>query len=154
MNMKLVLGAVGAITALGGGGGGAYYYMAGGGAAAGAEQVAEESSEATGDPVYLPLDTLAAPVMRGNKVRQYVFLNVSLQIIDLENKAEVAILKPKIQDILLRELHRRSIISPGKGEQIDFVALKQRLLRQVRTVIAPGIVQDVLITNAMMGAKS
>lgn len=164
--MKKIVLIAGVVLLLGGGGAGAFIMM--GGDPPPAEDVAAEPvasgshssggshgaapTERSGDPIYLRMDDITAPVMRGNKIRHYIFLNISLEMSSNSARDDGTVLKPRLQDAFLRELYSRPNSTGDASGTIDFEGMKKRLLKQARAVLGQDKVIDVLITRAMRGA--
>ncbi len=147
MKKLIIIG--GAVLLLGGGGAGAFMMLGGEKDPAQAE-VAMPEIEISADPVYLRLDGLTAPIMKGSHVRHYIFLNISIEMVDDSARADASPLKPRLHDAFLREFYSKSI-AKGDGT-IDFTNVSKRLAKQAKKVLGEDQVLDVLITRAMRGA--
>ena len=147
MKKIVIIGA--AVLLLGGGGAGAFMMMGGDDKAAhGKAEVAEVA--VSKDPIYLRVDGLTAPIMKGSHVRHYIFLNVSVEMKDDSARSDASPLKPRLHDAFLREFYSKTI-ARGDGT-IDFANVSKRLTRQARKVLGEDKVIDVLVTRAMRGA--
>lgn len=147
MKKLIIIG--GAVLLLGGGGAAAFMMMGAKDDTAQAESVMPEIV-LNDEPVYLRLDGLTAPIMKGTHVRHYIFLNISIEMADDSARADASPLKPRLQDAFLREFYSKTI-AKGDGT-IDFGAVSKRLTKQARKVLGDDQVVDVLITRAMRGA--
>ncbi len=147
MKKIVIIGA--AVLLLGGGGAGAFMMMGGDEKAAHGE-VAMPEIVLSKDPVYLRLDGLTAPIMKGSHVRHYIFLNVSVEMIDDSARSDASPLKPRLHDAFLREFYSKTI-ARGDGT-IDFANVSKRLTKQAKKVLGEDQVVTVLITRAMRGA--
>lgn len=148
MKKLIVFGALGLLLA---GGGGAAFMMMSGGESAEAPGVAE-AVEPPSEPIYMRMEGLTAPIMRTNKIRHYIFLNVTMEMASNDARDEAMKLKPRLNDAFLREFYSRSVTERNGSGRIDFDALKQRLVKQANGVLGDGQVLDVLVTRAMRGA--
>ena len=146
-SMKKLIIIGGAVLLLGAGAGA--YMMMGGKDGAHAE-VSLPEIVLNKDPVFLRLDGLTAPIMKGTHVRHYIFLNVSLELVDDSARNDAGPLKPRLQDAFLREFYSKTI-ARGDGT-IDFDNVSKRLTKQAREVLGEDQVVNVLITRAMRGA--
>lgn len=147
MKKIIIIGA--AVLLLGGGGAGAFMMMGG------EDKTADKKAEMpeivmSKEPVYLRLDGLTAPIMKGTHVRHYIFLNVSIEMKDDGARSDASPLKPRLHDAFLREFYSKTIAS-GDGT-IDFANVSKRLTKQAKKVLGEDQVVGVLITRAMRGA--
>ncbi len=147
MKKLIIIG--GAVLLLGGGGAAAFMMMGGEDKPAQAEAAMPEIV-LSDDPVYLRLDGLTAPIMKGTHVRHYIFLNVSIEMADDSARSDASPLKPRLQDAFLREFYSKTI-AKGDGT-IDFANVSKRLTKQAKKVLGDDQVLGVLITRAMRGA--
>ncbi|HUN52262.1 MAG TPA: hypothetical protein VMU42_14150 [Candidatus Sulfotelmatobacter sp.] len=145
MNKKiLILGTLG--LALLGGGGGAYYMF---GMKKAPEQKAEPAAAVKPPPVFVQMDQMSIPILRGDRVNAYYFVAVSLQVADETKRTIVNDRMPLIKDAFLREVYMHSAMRPDAPDSLDFDALKQRFMSLARQILGPGVVDDVLITRAI-----
>lgn len=159
VNKKLLI-IVGAVVLLGGGGGGAAFMMMGGDPppaeeTAEAEAVVEDAQKAADlddDPIYLRMDGMTVPVLKGNRIRHYLFLNMMLEMNSEDDREKAARLKPRLHDAFLREFYSRSVIDSHVSGAIDFPKMKRRLIKQANKVLGNDGVRNILITRAMRGA--
>lgn len=147
MKKIVIIGA--AVLLLGGGGAGAFMMMGGDDKAAKGE-IAMPEIVMSKDPVYLRLDGLTAPIMKGTHVRHYIFLNISIEMVDDGARSDASSLKPRLHDAFLREFYSKTI-ARGDGT-IDFANVSKRLTKQAKKVLGEDQVVTVLITRAMRGA--
>lgn len=158
MNKKLLI-IVGAVVLLAGGGGGAAFMMMGGDpppeeetADAAAEEIAPKVTDLDDDPIYLRMDGMTVPVLKGNRIRHYLFLNMMLEMNSEDDREKAARLKPRLHDAFLREFYSRSVIDSHVSGAIDFPKMKRRLIKQANKVLGNDGVRNILITRAMRGA--
>lgn len=147
MKKIVIIGA--AILLLGGGGAGAFMMMGADDKAAKGENAMPEVVVSK-EPVYLRLDGLTAPIMKGTHVRHYIFLNISIEMTDDGARSDASPLKPRLHDAFLREFYSKTI-ARGDGT-IDFANVSKRLTKQAKKVLGEDQVVTVLITRAMRGA--
>lgn len=131
------------------GGGAAGYILLGNteNVAADAEAPAVEAEE----PVYVEMQPLSAPVIRNKRVRYYIHMKVSLQVVGEDAKLRVYQHMPRLRDAFVRDLHGRSVTRGRDDQSVDFGAVKARLLGQSERVLGAGVVTDVLVTGAIGG---
>ena len=157
VNKKLLI-IVGAVVLLAGGGGGAAFMMMGGDpppeqeTADAAEEVAPPPTDLDDDPIYLRMDGMTVPVLKGNRIRHYLFLNMMLEMNSEDDREKAARLKPRLHDAFLREFYSRSVIDSHVSGAIDFPKMKRRLIKQANKVLGNDGVRNILITRAMRGA--
>lgn len=148
MKKIVIFGALGLLLL--GGGGGAFMMMSGG------EEKPAETAEAEpappSEPIYLRVEGLTAPIMRTNRIRHYIFLNVTMEMSSNDARDEAMKLKPRLTDAFLREFYSRSVTEKDGSGRIDFPSVKKRLVKQANEVLGDGAVLDVLVTRAMRGA--
>lgn len=149
MSKKVLIGGLGALLVLGGGGAGGFLFFVKGGAPE--EEVVEEVVAEPVMPVFVELQPISAPVIRKSRVRYYVHFGVSLQLVDEAAKERVYQQMPRLRDAFLRDLHGRSVMRSDDAEEIDFDAVKMRLMAQAEQVLGRGAVRDVLLTRALGG---
>ncbi|MDF1721368.1 MAG: hypothetical protein P1U65_11900 [Minwuia sp.] len=145
---KLII--IGGLVVLLGGGGAAAFMMLGSKDDQAHVEAAIPELTMDADPVYLRLDGLTAPIMKGTHVRHYIFLNVSIVMVDDSARDDASPLKPRLHDAFLREFYSKTI-AKGDGT-IDFASVSKRLTRQAKKVLGEDQVVEVLITRAMRGA--
>lgn len=150
MKKIVIFGALGVLLL--GGGGAAAFMMMGGKEDKAAEEQAEVEVVASREPIYLRMEGLTAPIIRANRIRHYIFLNVTLEMSDNSAREEAMALRPRLHDAFLREFYSRSVSDKdGKGT-IDFAAIKKRLQKQANKVLGEDMVLNVLVTRAVRGA--
>lgn len=149
MKKMVIFGALGVLL-LGGGGAGAFMMLSGGKTA---EKVEEQAvAETPSEPIYLRMEGLTAPIIRGNRIRHYIFLNVTLQMKDSSARDDAMMLRPRLHDAFLREFYSKSVTSKDGRGTIDFESIKRRLETQARKVLGKEQVLEVLVTRAVRGA--
>jgi len=149
MKKIVVFGALGVLL-LGGGGAGAVMMM-GGDKEAGIAAAVEEA-QTSSEPIYMRMDGLTAPIIRGNRIRHYVFLNVTLEMIDNSAREDAMKLRPRLHDAFLRDFYARPVTSKNGDGTLDFTSMKKRLVKQATKVLGDDQVIDILVTRAVRGA--
>ncbi len=151
MKKMVLFGALGALL-LGGGGAGAFFMM--GGQEKTPEQIAADEAEAAAnrEPIYMRMEGLTAPIIRGNRIRHYVFLNVTLEMSDNSARDDAMKLRPRLHDAFLRDFYSKSVTDNRGDGTIDFNGIKKRLVKQAAKVLGEDQVLDVLVTRAVRGA--
>jgi flagellar FliL protein len=150
MKKIVIFGALGVLLL---GGGGAAAFMMLGGEDTAAKEEAEVEVVASREPIYMRMEGLTAPIIRSNRIRHYIFLNVTLEMADNSARSDAMTLRPRLHDAFLREFYSKSVTDKeGKGT-IDFDAIKKRLHKQANKVLGEDMVLDVLVTRAQRGAS-
>ncbi|WP_416899781.1 MAG: flagellar basal body-associated FliL family protein [Minwuia sp.] len=150
MKKMIVFGALGLLL-LGGGGAAAFMMMGGSDAKPPtAEEIA--AAAAAREPVYLRMEGLTAPIIRTNRIRHYIFLNVTLEMADTSARDEAMKIRPRLHDAFLREFYSKSITDKDGRGTIDFESIKRRLAKQADKVLGENQVLNVLVTRAVRGA--
>jgi len=150
MKKMVIFGALGLLV-LGGGGAGAFMMMSGG-----AEEAAEAQEKVeevvSSEPVYLRMEGLTVPIIRGNRIRHYIFLNVTLEMSGNSARDDAMALRPRLHDAFLQEFYSKSVTTKDGRGAIDFEAIKKRLHRRAAKVLGEDQVLGVLVTRATRGA--
>lgn len=152
MKKIVIFGALGVLL-LGGGGAGAFMMLSGGETEVADTETAAEKAAAVTEPVYLRMEGLTAPIIRANRIRHYIFLNVTLQMADNSARDDAMVLRPRLHDAFLREFYTKSVTTKDGRGALDFEAIKKRLHRQANKVLGEDKVMDVLVTRAVRGAS-
>jgi flagellar basal body-associated protein FliL len=143
MNKKiLILGTVGLALL---GGGGAYYMF-------GMTKEPDHKVEPVvvkAPPLFVPLEQMGVPILRGDRVNAYYFVAVSLQVPDEAKRTAVNDRLPLLKDAFLRDVYVHSAMRSDEPDSLDFNALKQRFMNLSQQILGPGVVEDVLITRAI-----
>ncbi len=143
MLKKLIIGGV-ALLLLAGGGGAGYFFM-----------FAEEGEEDVVEiiPGFIQLDTIATPIMQGERIGSYVYIGVTLEIVDREDLDRVKLIVPTLRDAFLRDLHRDPVHNDGSITSFDMADFKSRLLAVTREVMGDETVSAILISGTTVGAS-
>jgi hypothetical protein len=144
MLKKLIIGAVALLILAGAGGGGYFFFFM-------AEEGEEEVVEII--PGFIQLDTIATPIMQGERIGSYVYIGVTLEIVDLEDLDRVKRIVPTLRDAFLRDLHRDPVHNDGSITSFDMAAFKSRLLAVTREVMGDETVSAILISGTTVGAS-
>jgi len=144
-NRVLIVGLT-ALVLLVGAGGATYYLTLG---SDGSEQTSDKRDTRY---VFVNVEPLSAPVIIRNRVSHFIYLEVALEVREDADVREIRRQMPRLRDVFLRDLHRRSIVRDDGSGAIDFADLKARLVEQGNKVLGAGVVRDVLIKKAMRAA--
>lgn len=127
---------------LAGAGGGAYWwlFMRGG-------EPAAEQAEPEAEPLYVELDPLTVPVIRGGAVAKYILLEVTLEVADPAAQELIDARMPRLKDAFLRDLHAFFAARPLDAA-LNVRTVKKRLMGVSARVLGEGRVVDVLIEGA------
>lgn len=98
-------------------------------------------------PIYVNAEPLSIPVMRGERIKNYFYVTVALQVASDAKRDEVRDQMPRLRDAYLRDLTSRPAMRQDVANAIDFDAVKQRLLAISEKMLGPGVVEDVLIVR-------
>jgi flagellar FliL protein len=132
---------------LGGGlGGGAYWWFFMDGASLVLGD-AEPEPEPEIPRIYVEMNALTIPVIRGGAVAKYILLQISLEVPDESAREEVIDRMPRLQDAFLRDLHAYFASIP-LDSPLNVRTVKQRLQRIADRKVGAGIVDEVLIQGA------
>ena len=100
------------------------------------------------DPEFVPIPSLAVPIIREGRVEKYIFLTVTLEMIDSDAKDVAELYVPRIKDAFFRSLFDYfGSLRPGTpGVNIRLV--KARLMHAGKRAIGENKIKAVLIQNA------
>lgn len=143
--MKKILLLVVLLLLLAGGGGGAYWWFFLGGM--GDIEAAEEEAPPAEPPVFVELDSLTVPVIRGGAVAKYILLKMTLEVADEAAREAVVERMPRLMDAYLRDLHQYFASVPVDSP-LNVRIVKRRLLEISRRIAGAERVDDILIQGA------
>jgi hypothetical protein len=90
--------------------------------------------------------------MRGGVIDGFVRLDLTLEVLGLDQRREVERRTAKLRDAILTDLHAllplRRTGHGGKLSGSDIAAIKVRLQKILDAQVGPGIVRDVLLEEA------
>lgn len=143
-----------ALVAIGGGIAGALFWRGHGaapgaapGAALGAAPGAVPAAEAPGLRFVMPL--LVVPLWREEAPVAYVPLAPELHLATEADKAAAELRLPHLQDRFVIAAYDGGQGAPTKEGQLDFAALRARLLAAARAELGEGAVRDLSLTETM-----
>lgn len=152
------------LVILGGGGFGGYKFMAAKDATAAIDETGESHGEtATADehtassegehggildqgPVFMSMNGFMLPVVSSQGVEQFVMISLSLEVEDMNTKAELVQMEPRLRDAIFRSLY--SVFASGRafnGHTVNVDIVKQRSMAAIRAVTEEELVQEVLV---------
>lgn len=105
---------------------------------------AEEADEAAPVPVYIDLPNLAAPVMKGRRVTEYLLLTLKMELAPDTDQEAASGKIPRLQDAFLRETYLIARENKASGK-VDVLVLRERLLK-----IAQGMFGDDVVTGLLL----
>jgi flagellar FliL protein len=141
---KLIILLVLLILLLGGAGGGAYWWFF---LREGANEALPEKAPPPPPPVFVEMEALTVPVIRGGAVAKYVLLKVTLEVDGQAARADVMDRMPRLKDAFLRDLHAYFASVP-LDSPLNVRTVKQRLQRVADKYAGRGVVEDILIQGA------
>lgn len=99
-------------------------------------------------PILIDVDPLTIPIFQGDKVAVTFQVQLKLETVGAANDAVIRRQLPRLGDAFLRELYTFIPIHLKKNEQLDFEAVRQRLMRISDKVTGKGVITNVLIQSA------
>ena len=137
--MKLIIIIVVVIMLVAGGGAATYFFV-----------LAEPKKEEKGPqlpppPVFLKMDTLSVGVIRDGSIKEYVVLDITLEMRDEAAKSLAENKMPKLRDVYIAGLSEYFANLPSLKEGAKVPQIKRRLLSQSEKALGPGAVKDVLV---------
>lgn len=118
------------------------------------EAVVEEQTEEKAAPavnyVYLYIERMPAALMddRGRTVG-YVFLDLTLELLNGADQSFVSARMPRVKDALLRSISENGLSRPGTNGQLDFDRVSQYLLESANKAVEGNLITGVYITKAL-----
>src|SRR6185295_3395074 len=103
---------------------------------------AEEKTIGAPRTPSVDMPILVAPVVVNGEMDHYVYLGVTLQLVDDTHKSELLEKIPYLQDAFLPEVHGASIAYNNDPSIVDERGLVARLLRRCEQVAGANIVKD------------
>jgi flagellar basal body-associated protein FliL len=97
---------------------------------------------------YVDVSPVAVPVVDGGRLRNYVFVNLRLTLARGVDNQKLRAKEPYFRDALVRTSHRTPFTIPGNWSAIDQQALRNAMWRQATAIAGPGVITNVLITQA------
>jgi flagellar FliL protein len=82
MTKKLIIGIIALVLLAGGGGAGYFFFLADNGDAAAEAEPAQI-------PGFVELETIATPIMQGDRIGRYIYVAVTLEVADQEDVKQV-----------------------------------------------------------------
>ena len=102
----------------------------------------------SGDPEFSPIPSLSVPIIRNGVVEKYLFLTVTLEMMDSDAKEEAESFVPRIKDIFFRTLFTYfGSLQPGTSA-VNIRMVKAHLLNAGKRALGKGKVKAVLVQNA------
>lgn len=114
-----------------------------------AAEAAAVAAEEAANPVFVPMDVLAAPIIVDGRVRNQVLLSLSLQVKDQSARNDVIAKMPRLRDAMLQDLYTEPVVREGSSGAIDINGVKARLLAIAHRVMGSERVRDVLVIKAV-----
>ncbi len=100
------------------------------------------------NPEFVPIPSLAVPIIREGRVEKYVFLTVTLEMIDSDAKDVAELYVPRIKDAFFRSLFDYfGSLRPGTLG-VNIRSVKARLMNAGKRAIGENKIKAVLIQNA------
>ncbi len=142
--MMLIIG----VLLLGGlGGGGWFFYQSYMVPPAEATEVVEEEPEVpSGPPAFVRIKPMVLPVVGEMRVRQFITLVVTLEVVNQAAADQVYAIMPRVTDAFLTALYGG--IEDGNvmdGNLVNVDGVKHHLLRAGHKVLGEMVVRDVLV---------
>jgi hypothetical protein len=122
-------------------------------AAAAAHGQSEKTGGASDDPVYVKLPAIVLPVYSGNTVTRQAGLVLTLELAQGKSAADVEPNRRKLYDAFITELYGMYELRGNADRIIDPMLVKQQLQGTSDRVLGAGVVQQVLIQQAVEGTR-
>lgn len=110
--------------------------------------VEETKTLAEDNPEFLQIPSLAVPVIREGRVEKYIFLTVTLEMIDSDAKDVAELYVPRIKDAFFSSLFNYfGSLRPGTPG-VNIRSVKARLMHAGKRAIGENKIKAVLIQKA------
>ena len=100
------------------------------------------------DPVFIKMDSLTIPVIRGGRVEKYVLIKVTLEMVDSSAKRLAERSFRRLRDSFYRALHEYFGFQRAGTKGINVRVVKARLMRAGARAIGKNKIKAVLIQGA------
>lgn len=97
------------------------------------------------DGQYVNLSPVALPVIADNRLINFVFVTVRLNLTPSANASAQRDREPYFRDALVRTAYRQPFTVPTNYAQIDVKALKARMMGEAARIAGPGVIASVEI---------
>jgi hypothetical protein len=96
---------------------------------------------------YVAISPVALPVVVNNKVVNYVFVNVRIDLTASADSPRMREREPYFRDALVRAAHRTPFTLAGDYTKIDEARLKAAVMRDAVTIAGPNVIKGVQVLN-------
>ncbi len=104
-------------------------------------------------PIYVPVDPLVVPLIRGSDVRRHLIFVVQLEVADAAAGARVREMMPRLRDAYLRALARLADRQDDTAPP-DLERVKRGLATASGQVLGQHVVLDVLVHRSFVRRPS
>lgn len=110
---------------------------------------AEEAMVRDDDTLFVDMEPLVIPVFQGDRVAATVQIQIKLETIGSENKANLQRIMPRISDLFITDLHTFIPRLLKQEERIDVLIIKQRLKLMSDRQVGPELIQNILVQSVI-----
>ncbi len=103
-----------------------------------ATAAAASDAPATGDGPSLNIAGVGLPIIAGGRIRNYVFVTVSLTLAPGHSPEQLRAKEPYFRDALVRAAHRTPFVLDDDWTQVDAPAVCAMLMRAAPSISGPG----------------
>jgi len=93
-------------------------------------------------PINVELPPILAPMVVANRLENYAYITIALTPAARDKVFAIREKVPFLQDAILREVNKASIVKSDDPKTVDAAALKARLMVQLNRILPPGTVAD------------
>lgn len=147
----LIFGLIGGLLIGGGATFGALFFLGGDHEGDGAvEEVAEPEPLPELTTVYVTLNRIPASLVdeRG-KILGYVFMDLSLEVANGDDRDWVATQMPLVRDAVLRSVARNGVAPPGRPAELDYDGATSRMKEALNKALKRDVIVQVLLVSSL-----
>ncbi|MCH8861699.1 MAG: hypothetical protein IID51_04215 [Proteobacteria bacterium] len=104
--------------------------------------------------IYVNIDRLPASLLNAKgRLLGYLFLDLSLEVENTEDRDWLLMRMPLVRDAFLRSISADGVMQPGSLTTLDYQGLRSRLRAAANKALHRDVITDILITNALRTEK-
>lgn len=119
----------------------------------GSARAEDAHAPAAAGPIYVPIDPLVVPLIRGSDVRRHLIFVVQLEVADAAAGARVREMMPRLRDAYLRALVRLADRQDDTAPP-DLERVKAGLVTASGRVLGDEVVRGVLVQRSFVRRPS
>lgn len=114
----------------------------------------EPEPEPEAPAIYVQINRLPASLLNARgRLLGYLFLDLSLEVKNTEDRDWLLVRMPLVRDAFLRSISADGVMQPGSLTTLDHAGLRNRLRAAANKALHRDVITDILITNALRTEK-